>query len=180
MKNLKFNITGKSLNELYKIYGEGDGGFYSHWWKDESFANEKPKPGTYEINFERELIELNYEEQKKKLPKGFEFPHLAVIAEAILSHHKKTKKWLFENYYSRTSLISSGGGRVVVGGCCDGSVGVSGWGGSGGGGVGVGASRKLKSLKSIKLEPFDSLFLERLESLENDMSKLKKVININD
>lgn len=177
---MKFNISGKNLLELKKEYGVGEGGFYSVWWENEEFAKDKPVPGIYEIDVENELRNLSVEEQKKKLKKGFEFPHLAVIAEAILSHHKKTKKWLFENYYSRTSLISSGGGRVVVGGCCDGSVGVSGWGGSGGGGVGVGASRKLKSLKSIKLEPFDSLFLERLESLENDMSKLKKVININD
>lgn len=42
---MQFTITGKSLNELY---AKNPSLFFSHWWADEKFADEKPEAGEYE------------------------------------------------------------------------------------------------------------------------------------
>lgn len=114
---MKIKTTGKSLNELYTEFGTGSKGFWSKdpWWKNESFADENPEAGEYEINVEKNLTDLTYNQQKEKIPKGFDFPHPAVLAEAILFHYKNTGERILEDWYSRTSAIDSDGDRVYVG-----------------------------------------------------------------
>lgn len=112
---LKHKYSGKSLNELLQEFGLGEKGFYSDWFKDKAFAKEKAPAGLYEIDFEKKLSNLTYDEQKKKLKKGYDFPRPAVLAEAILVHYKNTGKKLMNDWYSRTSLMDSDGGRVYVG-----------------------------------------------------------------
>lgn len=114
---MKFTITGKSLKELYEEYGVDASGFYSKnpWWMNEKFAQEKPEPGDYEISTEKALTNLTYKKQEQQLPDGFSFPHPAVIAEAILSHYKKTGIRILEDWYTRTSSIVSFGDHVDVG-----------------------------------------------------------------
>lgn len=115
MKKIKHKFSGKSLLELKKEFDMGEKGFCSYWWFDEPFAKEKPPKGIYEIDFSKQLTNLNYDEQKEKLPKGFDFPHPAILAEAIFTHYKKTGERLLENWWSRTSVQSSGGYFVYVG-----------------------------------------------------------------
>jgi hypothetical protein len=162
---MKFICTGKSLNELYAEYGEGKGGFYSHWWKDEAFANDKPPAGEYELNIEhRTLHNLTYEEQVQQLPVGFAIPHPAVLAEALLSHFKATGEYLMKDWWSRTSLLDSDRYRVYVGRCDAEGVVVDDRDGS----VGVGASRKFdQSFEPRSLDPLEPSSLElRVTKLE--------------
>ena len=115
-KILKHNYSGKSLLQLKKKFGTGGEGFWNNeWWFDEKFAKEKPSKGVYEIDFEKNLTNLTYEEQKSKIKKGWKFPHPAVLVEAILTHYEKTGERLLEDWYSRTSCVVSDGFRVYVG-----------------------------------------------------------------
>lgn len=172
---MKFKTTGKSLNELHAIYGEGKGGFYSHWFKNEDFANDKPEAGTYEIKLEKKTLHnLTYLEQKEQLPKGYDLPHPAVLAEALLSHFKKSGKYLMEYWYSRTSLVYSNGGHVWLGGCGAEGVDVNGWsGGHRSGSVGVGASRKFdQSLETRKLESLEPSPLDPSVRIANALERI--------
>ena len=81
----------------------------------EAYAKEKTQPGIYEISFARKLTNLTFEEQKKKIPKGFNFTHPAILCEAIMSHYKETGERLLEDWYSRTDILSSHGFLVDVG-----------------------------------------------------------------
>ena len=120
-EKLKHNYSGKSLLQLRKKFGTGGKGFWDSntWWLDEKFAKEKPPKGMYEIDFGKNLTNLNYEEQKGKIKKGWKFPHLAVLVEAMLTHYEKTGERLLEDWYSRTSSVGSRGRRVYVGGFDD-------------------------------------------------------------
>lgn len=158
--------------ELLEIYGKGNGGFYSDWWRDEDFAKEKPRAGIYEINFDKKFTNLTRKEQKEKIPEGFGFTHPAVILEAIFSHYKKTGERLLEDWYSRTSGRSSLGRLVLVGrsvalgvrvrfwlpDCSD---------------VNLGAvfSRSLGNLNVDTLE-------NRVEAAEERLDKLEKIFNL--
>ncbi len=124
---MKFKTTGKSMIELLEIYGKEDGGFYSDWWKDEPFAKEKPPAGKYEINFEKRLLGMTFDEAKKNLPKVYDFPHPAVVLEAIFSHYKKTGERLLEDWWTWTSSRSSVGKLVYVGWSDAGGVYVDDW-----------------------------------------------------
>lgn len=117
MKTYKIKTTGKSLLELYEQYGVGSSGFYSSdpWWKNESFAGEKPPAGEYELYFDRALTGKTYSEQVKELQKGFDPVHIAIIAEAVLIHFKETEERLLEDLYVRSNSFNSNGYRVSVG-----------------------------------------------------------------
>lgn len=155
------NYTGASLRELREKYGVGEAGFYDNsWWKDEPFADEHGERGEYEIDFESKLVNLSFDEQKRQLRGGFEFPHPAVIVEAVLEHYKNTGNRLLQNWYSRTNTLDSYGGRVGVGGFGAGGLYVCRYGGGlRGASIGVSSSRKLK-LESGNLETFETLSLE--------------------
>jgi hypothetical protein len=155
---MKIKTTGKSLVELYKEYGTGSAGFYSTspWWIDEAFAKEKPEAGEYEIELGKGLVDLTFDEQKKKINKDFEVIHPAILVEAILSHFKETGERLLENKYDRTSSLDSDGDRVYVGrfdasGLHVGNV----WGYTRHDEIGVASARKLK-IDSCPLDTFDS------------------------
>lgn len=179
---MTIKILGKSLKELKAEYGTGNGGFYNQsWYENEPFFTDKPEPGVYEINVEKkEFTNLTYDEQKKKLKKGFDFPHPVVVTEALLSHYKKTGKYLMKDWYTRTSLLASVGYRVNVGYCDAKGVDVLNfWVAFRDGHVGVGLSRKLSSidLGTIdSLEPSD--FESRISALESDMEKIRKFLII--
>jgi len=150
---MKFTTTSKSLNELYDIYGQGKNGFYSHWWADEPFADEKPEAGKYEIKLEKKQFEnLTYDEQKKKLKKGYDFPHPAVLCEALLEYHKKTSKYLMTDWYSRTLAKGSSGSRVFVGYCDAEGVDVDDGCFDHPSGLGLAASRKLSKIEPRKVD----------------------------
>ncbi len=164
---IKHNFSGKSLVELYKIYGEGTGGFYSFWWKNEPFANEHPPKGVYELNFEKKLTNLTYDEQKAKTPKGYDLGHPAIILEAVFMNPEKKFLW---DWYARTDTRSSDGYLVFVGRADAEGAGVSRWGPEdASAGIGVIFSRGLFNLKSDNL-------LGRVETLEKEIEKLRKFL----
>ncbi len=178
---MKHKYSGKSLSELRDEFGTGEKGFWESntWWLSEPFAKEKAPKGVYEIDFTKQLTNLTYDQQKDSLPEGFDFPHSAVLVEAVLEHYKKTDKRLLENWWSRTSVQSSDGRFVYVGLFDSDGLHVSydtraytySY-------LGVCPSR-LVSRKFGKLDTsLDSSVLERLESLESKMSKIEKIINL--
>lgn len=126
-------IESLSILDLRERYGIGENGFYDKsWWLDEDFAQDKPKPGIYEINIEKQLTNMTYSKQKQKLPEGWSFAHPAVISQAILKHYEETGQRIFNDWYTRTSLTDSDDNHVGVGGfdfiglniyysCCDGN-----------------------------------------------------------
>ena len=178
---MKHLYSGKSLNELYDEYGEGADGFFSHWWKAEAFADEKQPKGIYELNIEtKQLTNLTYDKQTKQLPKGWKFPHPAILAEALIEYHHKTDKYLMEDWCSRTTALDSDGDRVDVGGCGSGGVGVRRWYDGRYGRIGVSASRKsTKKLEPGGLESIGSSSLElRVSALEETVKKLTTLINL--
>ena len=179
---MKYQYTGKSLLDLREKYGLGKSGFYKNdWWLKEDFAKETSAEGTYEIDFENKLTKLTYIEQKKELKKGWEFPHPAVIAEAVLSHYAETGERLLENWYSRTSVLDSGGGRVSVGGFDSNGLGVySYWADGRGCLLGVASSRKFVPTGHLpKGDIGNSELLEtRVLKLEQKMDKLEKILRI--
>lgn len=170
---MKHIYSGKSLLELRNQYGTGSGGFYDNtWWLAQDFASDRAEPREYELCIEKKALHwLTCDEQKAKLPEGYEFPHPAVLAEALLVHFNKTGEHLMKDWYSRTSLLASGGDRVVVGRCDAGGVGVSGdWVGFRFR-VGVGPCRKLSSIKPRNLESLESLDA-RVAALERWKDKI--------
>lgn len=182
---MKHNYSGKSLNELHKEFGEGKGGFFSHWWADQKFGDEKPDAGVYEIALEKQTLEnLTFDERVKKLEKGWDVPHPAIVTEAILTHFKKTGEYLMEDWYTRTSALASVGRRVVVGHCAARGVDVVRWCGDyRNGDVGLSASRKFdQSFETGSLESFDPPDLRSLEArvkeLESFKEKIEKIIKL--
>ena len=151
---IKHKYSGKSLLELRKKFGLGEKGFYDNtWWLKEKFAKDKAPKGVYEIDVSKKHTNLTYEEQKSKLKKGWDFPHPAVLAEAILTHYKNTGERLLENWYSRTSFLGSVGRHVLLGFFVSDGPGVGyWWGGRRFSGIGLSSSRKLRNLKPRKLD----------------------------
>jgi len=175
MAKLKHNYTGSSLLELRDKFGIGKGGFYDNdWWLDEDFAKDKAPKGIYEIDFDTKLFNLTYEEQKKKLKKGWHFPQPAIIAEAILTHYEKTGERLLEEWWSRANVVASGGRRVGVGFFGSDGLGVGGyWDDCRGDNMGaLPPSRKLKSLKAGNLDSLE----DRIIELEKFKEKVEKFI----
>lgn len=155
---MKHNYSGKSLKELKKEFGVGSKGFCEQdWYEQEAFWTEKPEAGAYEINVEKAYTNLTYDEQKEKLPVGFDFPHPAVLAEAILTHYRNTGERLLKDWYSRTSGVSLDVYRVYVGGFGSSGLGVDRWDfGDRGSSIGVSASRKFQEDFSIEpSKPFE-------------------------
>jgi len=180
---LKHHFSGSSLLELRKKYGTGKSGFYNNdWWLKEDFAKEKPPAGLYEIDFDTKLFNLTYDEQIKKLKKGWKFPHPAVLTEAVLEHYKKTGKNLMKNWSSRTRSVSSNcsidlGDFGLFGLCAYNNLDDVRY-----GRVGVSPIRKLKNVKKLKSDKPDTGNLNDLTSriieLEKFKEKVKKVIKI--
>lgn len=177
---MKITTTGKSLKELLEIYGTGSNGFYSQeWYKTESFFIEKPPANMWDFDFGTNLTDKTYPEQVSFLKKGFEVMHLAVLAEAILSHYKNTGVRLLENKYSRTNVFTSDGNRVGVGDFDVKGLLVSNWyDGHRHDHLGVSAARKL-SLNAKDIVTAEYLTLEaRVAELESGMKKIKKILII--
>ena len=170
---MKFTITGKSLNELYQEYGQGLGGFYSQWWEKRSFADEKPEAGIYELDLSDKLKNLTLDEQKAKLEKGCEVAHPAIVAEAILSHYKKTSERLCKDYCLRTKSVDSDSSWVNVGLFDSDGLDVNYYWGDYRYGSGVSSARKLKSLKSEPLS-LESRIL-KLEKFKESVEKVLKI-----
>lgn len=172
----QFKTTGLSLLELREKYGLGKAGFYDNeWWLDEDFAKEKPKVGTYTTELYPKWNDLTYQEQLDKMGDELEFLHPAVLTEAILSYYKKTGKRLMENWYSRTSSVTSGGVRVFVGYFDSIGLYVSYWSDdSRSYGIGLAASRKFKSLKAGNLDTLEN----RVRTLELFQKKVEKIIKL--
>ena len=147
MKIIKHNYTGKSLLELRDEFSTGKAGFYNaNWWIDESFAKEHPPRREYEIIFRPDWNNMTYEEQLDKMGNE-EFLHPAILAEAILTHFRKTGERLMKNWWTRTSSVGSDGLRVHVGAfASDGLDVYRCWDDRRGDGVGVSSARKLSTL----------------------------------
>ena len=144
IKQLKIDYTGKNLLQLREEFGIGANGFYdNNWWFKEDFAKESPERGLYELDLSNTLVDLIFEEQKKKIKKGFEIAHPAIVAEAILTHFREKKERLCKNYWLRTSSVDSDGHRVDVGDFDSGGLGVDGfWDGYRYDRLGVSSARK--------------------------------------
>lgn len=150
---MKFKYTGKSLLELLDEFGTGEGGLYGEWWKDEDFAKENAPAGEYEIDLSSKLTKLTFSEQSKKIKKGHEITHPAILVDAILSHYRDTGKRLCEEYCLRTKSIDCDGDRVSVGNFGQNGLRVgSWWDDDRNGSVGVSSARKLKNLSAGELE----------------------------
>ena len=178
--NLKMTITttGKSLWDMKDEIWQG-----STWWHDEPFAKEHPPAREYEIDFERKHTSKTYQEQLESLDKDWEPMHPAVLMEAILIHHKATGEWLLNDWYSRTSSVGRGGGRVSVGRSGGGRPNVHGWDGNGRDDrVGLAASRKFKSetgslgaldtLEPLELSPDTQAIVGAIDKLTKAVGKL--------
>lgn len=110
---MKIITTGLSLLELRAKYPQHF--YYQIWYDNELFAKEKPPAGEYEFDLESRHLNETYTEQKKSLQDGFDFPHPAILSEAIIIHFEETGQRLLESWYSRTSNRDSDGRLVYVG-----------------------------------------------------------------
>ena len=131
---------------------------------------------------EKALTNFTYDDQVKKLKKGYEVSHPAVLMQALLEYHKKTGKYAMEDWYSRTLLFDSDLNRVFVGHCDAKGVSIVSWSdGRRDDSLGVSASRKFKksidtgSLESREaVEEFRVAAIERLETLPAKIYKSPK------
>lgn len=93
----------KSFIQIVKKYGIGKDGFYNNSINE--IINESiPESGVYEINFKKQLINLNEEEQCNKIPYGWKICHPVILACAILEYKREKGKILMDKWQSRTSL----------------------------------------------------------------------------
>ena len=178
---MKIISTGQSLKDLKAQYGTGaDGFYYQNWYDDDVFFTDKPEAGEYEVLIEEKaLTNFTYDDQVKKLKKGYEVSHPAVLMQALLEYHKKTGKYAMEDWYSRTLLFDSDLNRVIVGRCDARGVRVNDyWDDIGSDDVGLSASRKFKkSIDTGSLESFESSPLElRVSVLEEKLRKIGEAI----
>lgn len=179
MNITKIKTTGLSLNEVRQKYPDC---FYKQiWYNKERFANENPEAGEYEFYFDNIFKNQTYQEQALSLQiqgNGFDFPHPAVLAEALCIYFKETGERLMSDVYSRTSLLDSDGDRVSVGGFdADGLYVGRYWDDGRNSGLGVSASRKVDIGNLEPLDPIESLKVRILE-LEKFKSKVEKTINL--
>lgn len=164
MKPLRIKTTGLSLLEVRAKYSDC---FYKQSWYDkEEFAKDKPEAGEYEFDFENSLKNQIYAEQVSALGfrgDGSEFPHPAVLAEALCIHFKETGERLMTDWWSRTSLLDSDGRRVDVGRFGAVGLGVDHyWVDDRRSYLGVVGARKLDTGSLAPIDPFDSLPLQSL------------------
>lgn len=167
---MKITTTGLSILELKqkypKLLSKQD------WYKKEAFANEKPDAGEYEFDFTSRHCGSTYEEHKETMKKGFEFPHPAVLLEALCIHFTETGEKLMPDWCSRTSSLDSGGDRVYVGDSDSDRLYVySYWYDDRSSSLGVSASRKITK----GFEPLDSDLT--LESLNSRLEKIESLFN---
>lgn len=168
MTKLIHSYSGKSLLELREQYGTGSSGFYNNdWWLNKPFVKEKAEPGEYEIVLDKKFVDLTYDEQVKKIGKGFDVAHPAVIVEFILEHYKKTGERLLEDWWVRTNLRASDGSRVCLGSFdAHGLYVYNYWDDDRHDFVGLSVARKF--LSSRKLEPIEDLTLEQAIKIVKD------------
>lgn len=167
MKTITFKYNGETLNELYSTFGKGGSGFYSDWWKKETFANERAEIGTYEIIVEKYLSRKTYAEQKTELPDTHVILHPAIIVSALLHHYKDMGVRLCSDFYSRTSVLDSDGHRVSVGDFDAEGLNVTYWDDDlCHGGIRVSAARKIETGNLESTEPSESLEL-RVKKIED-------------
>ena len=181
IKQLKIDYTGKNLLQLREEFGIGANGFYdNNWWFKEDFAKESPERGLYELDLSNTLVDLIFEEQKKKIKKGFGVAHPAIVAEAILTHFREKKERLCKNYWLRTSSVDSVGSRVGVGRFdSDGLFVNDYWDGPRYVSVGAAAARKLRSLESRTIDPLESSNLKsRIKELEDFRERVEKILKV--
>jgi len=122
--------------------------FYSYvpncWYPNEQFAAVTLDPCWY-LGL-KEIVPrsstTSWTDMQGMIPEVYEVPSPIVEVTKSLLYHKRIGDYLNRNHYGATSALDSGGGRVVVGCCHGGAVGVDGWGGSAFGGVGLSLVRK--------------------------------------
>lgn len=176
----KFTITGKSLLELREEFGIGKNGFYDQdWYLNEPFAKEKPESGIYEIDFDGKFGKMAWDEQEKKIPKGWQRAHEAIIIEAVLTHYKETGERLLEDWYHWGPSLGSYGKRVIVGCFDSGGLYVRGcrpaW--DDFGFLRVCLLRKLRDLSVEELKSFEVLKVKSLpDILEVNGERYKKLV----
>ncbi|MEX2368850.1 MAG: hypothetical protein WD552_00435 [Candidatus Paceibacterota bacterium] len=113
---LTIDIEPLSLLQLLEKYGTGKEGFYHKvWWFDEDFAKDVPEPGIYEIKIKRPTRSFKEGEDESNMPKGWDFPHPAIIAQAILQYYQKTGKRLLGDWWTRSSLTNCNNRHVYIG-----------------------------------------------------------------
>lgn len=177
MKLTKIKTTGLSLLEVREKYPDC---FYEQTWYDaQPFATDKPEAGVYEFDFISKHPGNTYQEHVEILHReGMEFPHPAVLAEALCIHFKETGVRLMEDWYSRTSLLGSDGDRVRVGRFVADGLRVNDyWDDVRFSRLGVSASRKF--LEPRVLTTPESLTLESLNTRVENLERLfsKEVLN---
>lgn len=157
--------SGTSLFDIHTKYNDLFWSKKDSWWRNKSFAKEILPAGTYELSFDKDTVNKTFDEQIKGLEKGLNVPYVAIVAEAILEHFKKTGEKICEDWYVRTSSVDSGGDRVYVGdfdgeGLCVAYY----WGGHRNADLGLASARNLK-LETGNLETLETLSL-RVKNLE--------------
>lgn len=162
----KLTTTGLTLREVKNKYPDC---FYNQSWYDaESFMDDKPEAGTYEFDFTSQRLGNTYVEHTEALKReGMEFPHPAVLAEALCIHFKETGEGLMSNWYSKTSLLGSGCDRVSVGGFGAGGLYVT---------YGFWDDRRDSILGVVGVKKVDTGTLESLTPLEQRVSRIEKIL----
>lgn len=87
--------------------------FYSDWWENEDFAKEKARKITVKIplEFPTETLNKTWNEAN-----GMgDLLSAAEYAQILWLHYKKTKEYLYGDYWSWTSSCSSDGDLVLMG-----------------------------------------------------------------
>lgn len=110
----KIKTTGLFLLEVKAKYPKCF--FQQSWYDKENFANDKPEAGEYEFDFTSKHTNKTYEGQAEMLQKGTDFPHPAVLAEALCIHFTETGERLMADWHSRTSFFDLQGCRILIGG----------------------------------------------------------------
>lgn len=114
MKTITINYPGGSLLDIRKKYGM----FYNQSWYDKQpFASKKIPKGKWTVSLEPvpNSTSKSWDAQLVFLDKGKVVPPAAVLAYALIQHHKETGEHELQNIYLRCSDIYSDAYRVSVG-----------------------------------------------------------------